>query len=227
MFFFGDDKIPVTPDALTAKRWLQTELKDSIYHQGEGLMERIIRWVEEFFADLFQVGSGSSPILLAIVVFLVLGIIVGISLWVAGPVRRRKRMATSAQVLAGEDRTATELRAAARALAQAGQWRLAVLDLFRALVRSLADRVIIDDRPGWTADEAAHAAADRLPDLAAELLGAGQMFDAAFYGERDVDEAGFNWMQNLDERVQNTRPTPVAPHPQTATQTTTSGGELQ
>lgn len=208
MLFLGNDPIPVTPDAPTAQQWLREELRDPIYHQGESLVQRIMNWIAEFFSQLFEVGGGSNPVLLAVIVLVVLGLIAGIALWVAGPVRRRKKMTRSAQVLADDTRSAAELRAAADALAKSGEWRLAVLDLFRALVRSLADRVIIDDRPGWTADEAARAAAGRLPDLADELLGSGRLFDAAFYGEREVDAAGFRWLHSLDGRVQVTRPEP-------------------
>lgn len=228
MLLFDDDQIPVTPDAPTARQWLENELSDTVYQQGEGIVQRIINWVTDFFGDLFKIGNESNPVLLAVVVLFVLAVIVGISMWVAGPVRRRKRMNQSAEVLADEDRTAEELRAAAHDLARAGKWRLAVLDQFRAMVRSLADRVIIDERPGWTADEAARAAAHRFPGLATELSGAGQMFDAAFYGERDVDEAGYNWLRSLDERVQAARPAPTASAagaPDTASVTGTGGGK--
>lgn len=202
----GDDQIPLSPDAPTARRWLQEELTGSIYHDEQNLVDRVMEWLANFFDGLFKIGSGSSPVLLAAVVLGVIAVIVGVSLLVAGPIRRRRRLTQSAQVLADEDRSTQELRASALNLAGAGQWRLAVLDLFRALVRSLEDRAILDERPGRTAEEAARAAAERFPALAGDLAGAGQMFDAAFYGERDVDQAGFDWMRDVEARVGATRP---------------------
>lgn len=226
MLLVGDDPIPLAPDAPSARQWLEDELRDSIYHESRGLVERIFAWLSDFFSSLFKVGSGSSPILLAVIVLVVIAVIVGVALLVAGPVRRRRRVTQSAQVLADENRSAHELRASSSQHAQSGQWRLAVLDLFRALVRSLEDRVILDERAGRTADEAARAAAERFPALAYDLVRAGQMFDAAFYGEREVDEAGFNWLRDVDTRLVSARPELPAT-PASAASQGSAGGEIR
>ena len=108
-----------------------------------------------------------------------------VAFWVAGPVRARVAGRPRPWSSSGDDaRTAAELRAAADAAAARGDWSTAVLERFRAVVRSLEERALLDDRPGRTAHEAAEAAAARLPARAAELRRAARLFDDVCYGAR-------------------------------------------
>ena len=203
--------VPVDPDAPTARLWAQRELADPLYHQGPSLLSRFLTWVGQQLDALSQVSiswNSGLLVLLAVLVALVVAVLV-----VAGPVRRRRRAApaTTQGVLVDDTRTAERLRADARAAAAHEVWEVAVADWFRAVVRGLEERTVLDERPGRTADEAARSAAHRLPDLAAALDDGARLFDDVVYGHRRADRADEAAMRALDAAVQAARP--VGPRP--------------
>ncbi|WP_235929578.1 DUF4129 domain-containing protein [Cellulomonas citrea] len=205
--------VPVDPDASTARLWAQRELADPIYHQGPSLLTRFLRWVGEQLDALSRVSISSHAGLLAIIAVLVALVVV--VLVVSGPVRRRRREAAAVAqgVLVDDTRTAEQLRADARAAAAHEVWEVAVADWFRAVVRGLEERTVLDERPGRTADEAARSAAHRLPDLAAALDEGARLFDDVVYGHRRADRADEAAMRALDAAVQAAHPvwpSPVA-----------------
>lgn len=199
--------VPVDPNAEQARAWLEAELVDPIYHDQPSLLERLIAW---FMEQLDLAGRAISTLnvgVAAIVTLAVILVIVAIGLLVAGPIRRTRRTARpSADVLGDDLRTAAELRAAADAHAAAGRFGPAVLDRFRAILRSLEERAILDPRPGRTADEAAMLAGDRLPALAGDLSRAGRLFDDVCYGDAEADAVAAGWMRDLDTAVARARP---------------------
>ena len=89
----------------------------------------------------------------------------------------------------GAARSAAEHRADAERAAAAGDWEEAVRQRFRALVRALEERDVLDERPGRTADEAAAEAARSMPASAAELAWAARQFDDVAYGGRHATQA--------------------------------------
>jgi hypothetical protein len=197
--------VPVVPDAETARRWATEELTDPVYHDGPSLLDRFLEWL----ASLFDGAPDSLPLppaaVVATVVVLLL-LVLAVAFRVAGPVRVTRRAPASVVVLGDDVRTADELRAAADAAAARGEWTAAVLDRFRAVVRSLEERALLTDSPGRTADEAAEAAAARLPSLAGELRRAARLFDDVCYGKASVDADADARMRTLDEQVAATRP---------------------
>ncbi|MGO1318394.1 MAG: DUF4129 domain-containing protein [Cellulomonadaceae bacterium] len=199
--------VPVDPDAPTARRWLEEELTDPIYHQGPGLVQRIVNWLAQQLDKLLGVGDGLGDFWLAVVVAVAVAVVVVVALLVAGPVRRRRRAARSAPVLGPEPRTAAELRAAASAHAASGRWREATLDRFRALVRALEERAVLDERPGRTADEAAAQARERFPAAADALNRAARLFDDLLYGDRPAGPESYETVSRLDDALAQTRPT--------------------
>ena len=204
-------EVPVVPDASTARRWATEELANPVYHRGKSLLARLLDW----FLSLFDGGSvpvlGLPPAVVAgIVVVLVLGL-AGVAFWFAGPVRLARRAAASSAVVLGDDtRTAAQLRAAADASAARGDWSAAVLDRFRAIVRSLEERALLDEWPGRTAHEAAEAAAARLPTHTADLRRAGRMFDEVCYGKVAHGPTTDAWLRTLDLALTATRPVALA-----------------
>lgn len=204
--------IPVDPDAPTARRWLQEELTDPVYHQGPGLIERIMSWIQEFLGRLLAAGQGVGGLWLAVIVMAVVALVAGIALYVAGPVRRARRAQRSAEVLGTDVRTADQLRADSRAHADAGRWDEAVLDRFRAIVRALEERAAIDERPGRTADETAREAQARFPAQAGGLDRAAGLFDDVYYGDRAAGPEAYHALAELDGSVRETRPTLPASH---------------
>jgi hypothetical protein len=131
---------------------------------------------------------------------------------VAGPVRlARRRRRTAAVVQADDVRTSAQLRAAADDAAGRGDWTLAVAERFRAVVRALEERAVLDERPGRTAQEAAEAAAERLPGLAGPLHVAASRFDDVVYGDLPAGPADDAAVRALDEQVSAARAESVAP----------------
>ncbi|MCA5894642.1 DUF4129 domain-containing protein [Isoptericola sp. NEAU-Y5] len=207
--------VPVDPDRATARRWLLEELSKPEYQEDPSLLMRFLEWFAGLFDDLPALDSGR--VWLAVVLVVVVLVIVLIAWRVAGPIRLSRRARPSVAVLEDDSRTAAELRASADAAAARGDWSTAMLDRFRALVRSLEERVVLDERPGRTAQEAAAAAADRLPDVAAQLHRAAALFDDVCYGTLPARAEDDTTMRELDTRVAALRPqlpaTVAAPGP--------------
>jgi len=204
-------EVPVDPDAETARRWAEQELADPIYHQGESLLQVVLRWIQERLAEaqnaLSTMNGRSAAIVLGSVV--IIGVVV--TLLVVGPVRRSRRsQRSSVEVFVDDNRTVAELRRSADTLAAAGKWSEAVLDRFRAILRSLEKRAVVDERPGRTAHEAAVQAAAVLPPCAADLHRASRMFDDVCYGDVEAGRDDDAWLRQVDDAVQNTRPVAAA-----------------
>lgn len=203
--------VPVEPDAEQARSWLQAELADPMYHQTPSLLDRLLTWIQEQLANLGPAIAAVDPLAAALVVAGVVLVVVVIALLVAGPVRRaRLAPRASHEVLVDELRSAAELRAAADAAAAAGRYHDAVLDRFRAILRSLEERTVLDPLPGRTAHEAAEAGAVRLPSCAQDLRTAGRLFDDVAYGDLEADADAYRRLVDIDGLVAGTRPTAPA-----------------
>lgn len=198
--------VPVVPDAEQARRWLEQELADPVYHQQPSLLQRFLDWLGRLFEGADGLPIGNVGTLLAILAGL--AVLVTVAFLVTGPVRRSRRVAGARSVLDADDRrTAAELRAAADGAAARGDWAAAVADRFRAVVRSLEERAVLEEQPGRTAHEAVEAAGLRLPAHAVDLRAAGRLFDDVVYGERTPRAEDDAALRELDARVAATRPT--------------------
>jgi hypothetical protein len=92
-------------------------------------------------------------------------------------------------------------------LVAAGQWAEAIRERLRAIARDLEERVILDPRPGRTADELAREAGAVLPvDLGPGV----QVFDEVWYGDRPGTAEGYQLLKDLDEAVRKAKPRPLA-----------------
>ncbi|WP_231505256.1 DUF4129 domain-containing protein [Cellulomonas sp. URHE0023] len=197
--------IPVDPDATTAQRWATEELADPVYHQRPSLLNRIIEWLSEQLSGVTATGLPSPVVLLLVVA--VIAAVVAVAFIVNGPVRRSRRVASERSVLDADDvRTSDQIRRAADAAAGAEDWTLAVVERFRAIVRGLEERTVLDERAARTAHEAADAAAGRLPELGSDLVTAGYLFDAVAYGHEAASAADDHRLRDLDTRVRAARP---------------------
>lgn len=203
-------EVPVVPDADQAREWAREELADPIYHQRPSLLNQAIDWIIEQLGKMFEAAGNVDVRLASVVLFVLLVVGVAIVLAVAGPVRRARRQRESVQVFADDDRTAAEMRASADAFAAAGRWNEATLDRFRAILRSLEERAVLDERPGWTADEATAVAASVLPPCADDLRAASRLFDDVCYGDRAARPDDDAWLRGVDQRVQDARPVAAA-----------------
>lgn len=203
---------PLTPSADEAREWAEAELAKAIYNDEPTLLERLLNWLAELWRELMSWNESVGPVVLPLVVLAVAVLIVAAALLIGGPIRRRRarQQGTSAAVLDGDERTSGELRSAAEAAAAAGNHSLAVLERFRAIVRSLDERVVLEDRAGRTAHEAATEAGHGLPDSAPDLLRASGLFDAVCYGDLQAEPADYDQVVAVDEAVAAARPVRLA-----------------
>jgi hypothetical protein len=201
--------VPVTPDPDTARRWLIEELTRPEYTRGPSLLTRLWDWFTGLFGDVR--GLGLPPWQSIAMAAVVIAAVVVVARFVAGPVRLAGGgRGPGALVAADDTRTAAELRAAADAAAKRGDWATAVAERFRAIVRSLEERAVLDARPGRTAQEAAADGGARLPAHAAALAAGATVFDGTVYGRRTPTAADDAALRALDEAVATARVTSAA-----------------
>lgn len=217
ILFGAPSDVPVTPDAETARRWAQQELADPVYHERPNLLQLAWEWITDQLARIQHSAASLDPRGLTVGAVLVVAVVVVVALLVAGPVRRARRARrTAPPVLGAETRSAAQLRADADALAAREEWSAAVLERFRAVVRSLEDRALLDERPARTAHEVATLAATRFPTHATTLESAALLFDAVCYGDVTADRDDDARMRALDAALAGARPAPVGEVPDDA-----------
>lgn len=189
------------PDRGEARRQLVQELQQQEYAAATpGLFERAVLWLGERLSELtLPAGVESTAGTVALLAVLVLVVLV--ALWMAGPVRLSARTRPGPGVFGATSLSADEHRAAADEHAAAGRWAQAVRERFRAVVRALEERTLLEPRPGRTASEAAREAAQLLPGLAGDLAGAAQVFDDVVYGEHPAGPPADARLRQLDESV--------------------------
>jgi hypothetical protein len=190
-----------------AARAAREELRKSIYHRDEpGVVSRVLRWLFEHAAQLLGYLAEMSPGglwgLLALLVLVVLAVIV--IRWRIGAVARSASV-SGGSVFAGRVRTAAEHRAAAEAAAGKGDYTTACRERFRALVRELEERTILDARPGRTADEVAREVAVLAPETTDALDAAAQVFDEVSYGDRQATAEADGVIRTADDLARRIR----------------------
>ena len=151
---------PVLPGAEEARRWAAEELSQPEYRDAappwvETLWEDFLDWLSSLDGSPDPASTVPSP-----VIGLVIAVIIIAAVIIAKPrlnhrERQVKEVFGTESVLAAAD-----YRRRAESSAAAGRWADAVVDRFRALVRSAEDRTILDPQPGRTADEVALSVVD-------------------------------------------------------------------
>ena len=207
---------PLTPSADEARRQLAHELSNPVYTDPES-------WIEELYKRLIDWLTGNTPVsgplsngqLTALIVTAV--ILIAVVVWaLLGPVRSRSRGRANA-LFDDDERTADQVRAEAEALAGSQQWSAAYLALFRAMIRTLAERGVITEFAGMTAQEAADLAGERLADFSEQLTVAAGVFDSLAYDHGTAQPEQYQRLAALDAGVataQASAPsTPSAPAP--------------
>ncbi len=191
-------------DAAAAAR---RELSKAVYADARpSIPQLVLTWVLKKIAELLSravsVAPGGALGLVALLAILALVAVV-----VLRRVGRLRRAETDdVPVFVGRPRSAAEYRATADAAAAQGDWDEAVRQRFRAVIRSLEERDVLDPRPGRTADEAASDAARAMPSCAVGLRAAARSFDDVAYGHRPRDQRSDAELRELDRRLAATRP---------------------
>jgi hypothetical protein len=177
--------IPVDPDADTAREWARAELGKQDYQStgGTNWLERFMQWVQNLL-DGIGGGIGGAWGGWGTLAAVIIGAgLIALVVWlVVGPLRRSRGRPVDDDELGDPNVSAAELLAAARSAADAGNWSTAVIEAYRALIRSLTERDVIDARPGMTAFEAALAASAALPQISRDVTTDADVFDAVRYG---------------------------------------------
>ncbi|GAA4416925.1 DUF4129 domain-containing protein [Georgenia halophila] len=199
--------VPVEPDAAEAQRWAEEELAKAVYDNQPGLIERILEWLGRLLSDIGSMGMEAPPAFVPLVVVLAFVVVVVVSLLLGGRVRaRRTAQRQDSHQLFDDVRDSAALLAAADDAARRGDWVTATLERFRALVRSLDERAVLEDRAGLTAYEAATLAAAALPDHTDGLRWAGRLFDDVCYGHLAPGQAEDRQLRELASAVSRARP---------------------
>ncbi|MEV6441798.1 DUF4129 domain-containing protein [Amycolatopsis sp. NPDC051716] len=203
--------VPVDIDRDAARRAAEQELSDPKYRDARpGFLQQIGQWLGEQLEKLLNSLSSDVPggifgVVLVVALLIVLVVVIRL---------RTGKMAGSARadrvVFGGQRKNAADYRRAAEEAAAAGRFGDAVRDRFRAVVRALEERALLDSRSGRTADEAAAEAGLLLPNVAEQLRQGARLFDDVHYGGREGTEAAYRTLTELDERCRRERPVAMA-----------------
>ncbi|NUS37196.1 MAG: DUF4129 domain-containing protein [Pseudarthrobacter sp.] len=198
---------PVLPAADQARRWAAEELAKPEYRDADpSWLETLWRGFLDWLRSLDGGSPGDAAQVPGAVIAIVIAAIIAAAVILARPrlnarTRRAKEVFEDGAVL-----RAADYRSRAEAAAAAGNWGDAVVERFRALVRSAEDRAILDLQPGRTADEAARALALPFRSEAGRLEGAAATFDEIRYGRRTAGRADYQAKAALDEALEAARP---------------------
>lgn len=141
-----------------------------------------------------------------IIVILIAVALVAFIIWRVGLPRWRRVAAPDATVELDQSVPPSAYRDAAEAAAARGDYRVAIRERFRAIVRELEFRTIIAPRPSRTAFEAAAVASRELPEATDAMYRAAELFCEVMYGDAPGTAEG--WQHMLDaERVVSTAAT--------------------
>ena len=195
---------PATPGAQEAREAAEAELAKPAYHPVPNLLGRLWRWLVEHLDPTTAI-PGIPPLLSGLIVLLVLVTCVVLLVVLLRRFRLVGRSRRAARRLFDDERDARALARAADAAAERGDWDAAVVERFRAIIRSLDERGLIEDYPGMTAHEAAVLGSSALEALGEELTRAAALFDAVRYGEVVSTEEQDAWMRDLARRVDTAR----------------------
>jgi hypothetical protein len=202
--------VPVTISSGDARDAAGRELTDPAYQASQpSVFLRVLRWLGDRIGDLLGVASRvvpGGPAGLVVLALLAVLVVVAVRLRV-GRVRRGHR--STSTPFDDRPRSASEYRVAAEQAFARGDLDEAVRDRFRAMVRGLEQRGVLQERVGRTVDEAAEEAGTRLPGQTAALRRAARIFDDTFYGGRPATEADYQNLVGIEATLADQRPSPV------------------
>jgi hypothetical protein len=194
--------IPVTPDADTAHQWAADELAKAAYQEhGPSLMERIQEWLAHMLSSIAGAGPAFGSVTSVLAIVVVALVIVAVVYAVVGPMRRGRKAARARAVFEDDARTSAQMRESSERAAASGDWNLATLERYRAVIRSLEERDLIEERAGMTAHEAAGETARRFPDVRYLVEHASEIFDGVRYGHTEATAREYDTTTSLDRSL--------------------------
>jgi hypothetical protein len=201
-------EIPVGLDRDEARRRALEELAKAKYGGRPGwvdsAIERAFRLFEKIYAlylqSLANQQSGGGISWGFVIAVSVLLVALALVVWKVGLPRWRARRPDGAVQLDAST-PAADYRSTAEDHARAGDWAGAVRDRFRAVVRELETRTILQVRPARTAWEAAYSAVRVVPAAQPALYAGADLFNRVVYGDQPADEAAYQQMVTIDDAV--------------------------
>jgi len=201
---------PVAPERDEARRWAIEELSKPQYQYPDaqpGWLQQLWRDFLDWLSSLEGDGTASNTnFALPLIVILAVALII-VAVFVVRP-RLNARRSSRQEDIYGADSTmdADDYRKRASAAADDGDWAAAVVDQFRALVRSAEERDVIDVRAGRTADEASAQLGQVFGAEQQRLEATARLFDAIRYGEQGATHADYESTRDLDAELLTLKP---------------------
>jgi Domain of unknown function (DUF4129) len=187
-------------DRDTAHQAAQRELDKPIYSKGS-VSQRLQEWIHDLLYRLIEQGSAVPGGWFTVSVLLTL---LAAAVVVAVRIARRTirtRHGADYQLFDAGQLTAAQHRATAEQFAAEGDWTAAIRHRLRAVARGLEESRILDPAPGRTANELAADAAERVPQLTAELSRSARAFNDVTYGEKPGTAADYQLIVDLDDQL--------------------------
>lgn len=196
---------PVVPGSDEARRWAEEELAKSEYRDADpgwlaDVGEAIMDWLRALD------GAGGDSTVPAPWIGVIIVVLIGTAVILVRPRLNAKARRPTDIFDADPTVTATAYRARAAAAAAAGDWNAAVVDCFRAMVRTAEERNVLDTRAGRTADEVARELATPFSPEAGRLNEAARTFDEIRYGNGSADRTAYAAMLELDTALRSLKP---------------------
>lgn len=210
---------PVVPGRDEARRWAQEELAKADYREATpGWLADFWAGVVDWLRSLDGGGSDVDAPAAAPWIGVAIAVLIGVAIILARPRLNAKARRVVDMFDADPTLTATAYRSRADAAAAAGNWNAAVVDSFRALVRTAEERNVLDVQAGRTADEVARHLAGPFSAEAGRLAEAARTFDGIRYGKEPADQETYLSMRGLDTVLRSLKPQrqSVAAAPDTA-----------
>jgi len=197
---------PVLPGADEARRWASEELAKAEYRDAApswiaDAWAAVLDWLNALGGPQTNGSAVPSP-----VIGLVVAAIIAAAVILARPRLNARRRKANPVFEAASQLTAHDFRERAARAAAEQKWGDAVVDLFRAMVRSAEYRTILDPEPGRTADEAARGLSLAFGTESLRLNQAARIFDAVRYGNTPAEAADYRDLASLDAALDAARP---------------------
>jgi hypothetical protein len=205
-FLFAASEPPVDPDRGEAQRWAAEELSKPQYASAkpswiDQMWNQFIDWLRSLNGNSISGPNIGMPLIAALAVVLIV-----VAVMVVRP-RLNARKKKSAEVFDGQAPVGADaFRTRASAAASREDWQTAVVEQFRAVVRSAEDRAVIDIQAGRTADEAAAQLGRAFGAARSRLEEAARIFDGVKYGKATATASDHAAVLALDTGLSTMKP---------------------
>lgn len=200
---------PLTPSSDEAAEWAREELSRAVYSTEPTLWQIILREIWGFLERLLGHGESLQSIVMPIVLVAVtLSFLVIALIWGRNLRRGTRETAQPSGTIWDEndERDAAAIRAAAHDAAAQGDYPLAVIEAFRALVREATERGVVHTKTGTTAVEAVGLLRHHYPERGQRLEEAARLFNGTLFGTQQRNEREFRALIELDDELRRAEP---------------------